>query len=155
MVGSRRAETYQNRISLRVRLGGGVYFWTDSLRSTSHLDGRIKLRGPNTPLGQRPGEYVVQRKMLRKMIGWIHVDTDDWETIRHVRKMRQNQCLAKYPIEDWSCTLKSRKLSLVLKSDSWPLLVQLSTAWDPRECHYDAHRKVGQPPLRWNDDLSN
>ena len=47
---------------------------------------------------------VVQRTMLRKMIGWVSSTEDDWETIGHKMKERLRRCLELYPIADWSET---------------------------------------------------
>ena len=45
---------------------------------------------------------IAQRKMLRRMVGWVIFDDDIWENFGRRMKARFKRGLMKYPILDWS-----------------------------------------------------
>ena len=75
---------------------------------------------------------VIQRKMLRKMMGWIQCSEMTWQEIGHQRKIRLEQHLRDYPIGDWSQTLKERKKRLISQSNGFPSWTKNAIEWDPR-----------------------
>ena len=56
---------------------------------------------------------VMQRKILRRMVGWVCNTGESWEVVGHRMKHRLQRCLGIYPIMDWSKTIVSRKLKVV------------------------------------------
>jgi len=103
---------------------------------------------------------VIQRKMLRKIIGWVFGDPEDtWEEIGRRMKMRMTAGLQSYPIQDWSAMSSSRKKALQERtcSPTTSHLVQQAVNWKPYLCELlnsqIAYRSVGRPPYRWNDDI--
>ena len=45
---------------------------------------------------------VVQRKMLRKIVGWVRLRTDNWEITMRRMSLRLKTALDHYPITSWS-----------------------------------------------------
>ena len=45
---------------------------------------------------------VTQRRMLRKIVGWIRFDDEDWEVTGRRMKARLEAGLRQYPIKTWS-----------------------------------------------------
>ena len=45
---------------------------------------------------------IVQRKMLRKIVGWVRCATDNWETTMRIMSHRLKRALDDYPITSWS-----------------------------------------------------
>ena len=54
---------------------------------------------------------VTQRRMLRKIVGWIRFDDEDWEITGRRMKTRLEAGLRQYPIKVWS----ERRANLVQK----------------------------------------
>ena len=103
---------------------------------------------------------VIQRKMLRQIVGWVFGDPDDsWEEIGHRMKMRMKAGLQSYPIQDWSAMIFSRKQALQERtySPNTSYLVRQAVNWEPGLCDslnsQIAYRSVGRPPYRWNDGV--
>ena len=92
--------------------------------------------------------------MLRRIVGWIAYTDETWEEIGHRMKDRLQQSLTRYPIRDWSATLKRRKEVLKLKYEGLPYWTKCAMKWDPRTTPGNlqvTHRLVGRPPKRWDD----
>ena len=69
---------------------------------------------------------TVQRKMLRRMVGWARSSDDSWEALGRRMKLRLQNALEKFPIDDWSRILRDRKVSLIENQWLWPCLTQLA-----------------------------
>ena len=101
-----------------------------------------------------------QRKMLRKIAGWVRYPTETWETTMRRMKHRATRALIQYPITDWSKRIHGMKVKMVRRIENLPLdrwEVQ-SSKWLPANVHDDsqefyAFRDRGRPPLRWNDKI--
>ena len=74
---------------------------------------------------------VVQRRMLRRMIGWVSSTGDTWEQRGSKMKLRLQRCLAIYPLMDWSTIIQQRKNKLVSCKSEWPEWTKLATEWSP------------------------
>ena len=99
---------------------------------------------------------VTQRRMLRKIVGWIRFDDEDWEVIGRRMKTRLEAGLRQYPIKTWS----ERRANLVQK-----LLDKIANApdddlrkaafnWNPSVIgeYFDGshpYRAPGRPRQRW------
>ena len=59
---------------------------------------------------------VVQRTMLRRLIGWISFAEEIWESIGHKMKMQLQKCLEKHPIDDWRFKFVSVCLHIHLRA---------------------------------------
>ena len=101
---------------------------------------------------------ATQRKMLRKIIGWVRLLDEAWELIMRRMKDRVNRALEKYPIIQWKRRIAKYlwKYVLRLKTTSNELWINEASNWDPNECddpssEYFPHRCVGRPNLRWDD----
>ena len=98
---------------------------------------------------------VLQRKMLRNMVGWTRREPEDWsDTMRRMRD-RVEAALRQYPIENWSAQLLRRQFRMVCRfsaqNDEWPMRI---SRWHPTVTENGAHRSPGRPPVRWDDRLN-
>ena len=102
---------------------------------------------------------VSQRKMLRRIVGWVHVmgDEESWESVGHRMKVKLSRALASYPIRPWSELIAERKLALQekLSSPAVSPLVQRVVSWFPPDCqHLNNHIakvRVGHPRHEWHN----
>ena len=101
-----------------------------------------------------------QRKMLRKIAGWVRYPTETWETTMRRMKYRVTRALIQYPITDWSKRIHGMKAKMVRRIENLPLdrWEVKSSKWLPANVHDDsqefyAFRDRGRPPLRWNDNI--
>jgi len=99
---------------------------------------------------------VTQRRLLRKIVGWIRFDDEDWEVTGRRMKARLEAGLRQYPIKTWS----ERRANLVQK-----LLDKIANApdddlrktafnWNPSVIgeYFDGshpYRAPGRPRQRW------
>lgn len=99
---------------------------------------------------------VVQRTIIRRMVGWIYSATESWEEIRHRMKHRVQKCSELHPILDWSETIGKRKMSLVSAINEAPLWTVSAFEWDPTECSsanvHIARRFRGRPFSRLHNN---
>ena len=58
---------------------------------------------------------VVQRTMLRRIIGWVSVSDESWEERGHRMKLRFQRCMEKCPVNDWSNIINDRKIGFASK----------------------------------------
>ena len=98
---------------------------------------------------------ILQRKMLRRIVGWVHVEPEEWcETMRRMRT-RVDAALRLYPMEAWSGELLRRQFRMVCRfsrrSDEWAMRV---SRWSPSHTNVGAHRGRGRPTVRWDDRLN-
>ena len=101
---------------------------------------------------------IVQRKMLREIVGWVRYESEGWDITMHRMNDRLCQALCQYKVCPWSERIQVMKQKMVsriegLPHDRWE---SLSSKWLPSLVHDDsqewhAFRERGRPPLRWND----
>lgn len=102
---------------------------------------------------------VVQRRMLRSIVGWRRVDGEEWVVTMRRMNSRVSYALCQHPIPNWTKQLRSRKFTLASR-----LAGQLgwhfhTTKWLPTEQWWHnfsekPSRKPGRPATRWDDDLN-
>ena len=105
---------------------------------------------------------IVQRKMLRAVVGWAGFGKpgESWEDrgrlMKHrVEKERERErALATYPVEPWSTILENRKQHLHQNVSALPLFTQAALLWNASETaalnHQTfARRSQGCPRTRW------
>ena len=90
---------------------------------------------------------VVQRTMLRRVVGWVRVDGESWEITGSRMKRRLEAALTQHPIKDWSSKRNEHRDVLKHKviSGSLSVLCSLSFRWRPTV------RRRGRPHQRWTD----
>ena len=105
---------------------------------------------------------VVQRRMLRSIVGWVRVHDDlSWRDI--MVQMNHKLAIAKtlFPMEGWADRLFRSKFRLAHRiarsPERWPAK---SVSWNPLtnwELNFACkpHRKCGRPSTRWDDILTN
>ena len=98
---------------------------------------------------------VLQRRMLRSIVGWVRVPDEPWDDT--MRRMRHKVARATsiFPIPTWTSQLARHKFgpagSFMQKAADWPAR---AIRWDPSSTHPYAHRGRGRPQRRWDDDLA-
>lgn len=101
---------------------------------------------------------IVQRRMLRSIVGWVALDGNDWRTVMRRMNDRLQAALELYPVCAWSDSLFKRQYRFaahVAGSNSWPGFAAL---WEPCEnwrenFHTIPSRARGRPQQRWDDML--
>jgi len=102
---------------------------------------------------------VVQRKMLRSIIGWTAFshEGETWEERGHRMKSKMEHTLNRHPVSIWSELIDQRKDALYerLSLSSTSPLLKLAANWSPSHCqalngHY-AHKTAGRPRAYWED----
>jgi len=101
---------------------------------------------------------ITQRKMLRRMVGWVISDDDTWEDAGRRMKARLEGALMRYPILDWSLQRNRNRERIMTRvaEDLCPELVSAAIAWQPAEMPITEvdvmpHRDRGRPRQRWDD----
>ena len=98
---------------------------------------------------------VLQRKMLRRIVGWVRMDGEEWsETMRRMRT-KVESALRLYPIESWSEQLLRRQFRMVCRMarrpNEWAMCV---SCWNPACANEGAGRARQRPATRWEDRLN-
>ena len=98
---------------------------------------------------------ILQRKMLRRIVGWARQGDEEWsETMRRMR-MKVDRALCLYPVEAWSKQLLRRQFRMVCRlsrcRDEWAMRV---SCWNPILTNAAACRTRGRPATRWDDRLN-
>ena len=105
---------------------------------------------------------VVQRRMLRSIVGWVRIHDDlSWRDV--MVQMNHKLAIAKtlFPMEGWADRLFRSKFRLAHRiarsPERWPAK---SVSWNPLtnwESNFACkpHRKRGRPSTRWDDILTN
>ena len=89
---------------------------------------------------------ATQRKMLRRIVGWVHHSDEDWHGIGARMKARLDAALVRSPVRTWS-EARNRQRERLLKrieTDQAPDIVSMAARWVP-----DGQRKQGRPFQRW------
>lgn len=152
---SRHSKTLTNRnISIKLRLK-----LFDSVVTPTILFGLTAL-----PLHQSHLDKinVTQRKMLRKIAGWVRLPNEPWETTMKRMTDRVTNALQQWPIKKWGARIHEARWKHVsrLKTMSPTSLQMLSSKWTPpenidRTIQCRPYRNVGRPNLRWDDQINN
>ena len=103
---------------------------------------------------------VCQRKMLRKIVGWVRHPGDEWETVMHNMKSKMNTAMHQFFVRPWDVRIIGARVKnferIQLMDDyRWE---KLSMQWDPNVVddesqEYVPYRNVGRPILRWTDPV--
>ena len=101
---------------------------------------------------------ICQRKMLRKVIGWVRYDGEQWETTMQRMKLKVENGMRQYLVKPWGGRIESMKTKYFQRLEGmedrrWE---KLSFQWEPTKVddnsqEYYAHRCSGRPVLRWFD----
>ena len=97
---------------------------------------------------------VVQRRMLRLIVGWVRAPEEAWAgTMRRMRG-RVDAAPRTQPVPSWSTHFAKRVYrkarSVATRPESWPHRI---AKWCPRDT-YHVHRRPGRPPVRFDDALN-
>ena len=104
---------------------------------------------------------VIQRKMLRSIVGWVRHEDENCETTMHRMKQRLATAMDLHYVEPWEHYILRQQWRYAVhaafseKSD-WP--VRLAN-WNPLlvddvSSPYIAYRSQGRPRIRWDDRLN-
>lgn len=101
---------------------------------------------------------IVQREMLRKIVGWVRIGDESWETTMSRMKDRVHRALLQRPVIPWTTRIGKALWKLIVRikeapSESW---ISQSSKWFPNECEDEsteflAYRGRGRPSLKWDD----
>ena len=94
---------------------------------------------------------VVQRKMMRRIIGGIPCNNNDWSDYHRRQNARMAAALDRFPIQNWEERLREQKRVLKAQLDTGTrcaLAVRVHS-WYPPSTFAAAHRNRGHPRTRW------
>ena len=79
---------------------------------------------------------AVQRKMLRKIVGWVRIQNEPWDVTMRRMKLRVERALVTYPIIWWKTRIAKYLWKSILcvqtaPDTSW---IKLASNWEPNEC---------------------
>ena len=100
---------------------------------------------------------ALQRKMLRRIVGWRRVDGEPWdETMRRMRD-RLERARRLHNWQRWSYRFFRGQWKFVVHfskttMSEWMLLYNCSPCFDVRG-DYVPHRDVGRPRTKWDEHL--
>ncbi|CAK0910569.1 unnamed protein product, partial [Prorocentrum cordatum] len=77
---------------------------------------------------------VMQRRMLRRMVGWISRSDDTWEDHSRRVKLKLNAALNNCLLYGWSHVVRDRNSTFIWQLPSWPTLARQAAEWLPRDC---------------------
>ena len=77
---------------------------------------------------------VVQRKMLRRIIGWISHSDETWDERGRQMKKRFQKCMESYPVSDRSVSIHIRETLIEPEIENLPFLSSSALRWDPVAC---------------------
>lgn len=102
----------------------------------------------------------IQRKMLRKIVGWVRHVLDEWETTMRNMKVRVTTAMRQYYVRPWDSRIvdarqKNFNRIMSMGNTRWE---KLSMDWEPSKLldssqEFVAHRRVGRPCLKWTDNI--
>ena len=101
---------------------------------------------------------VCQRKMLRKIVGWVWCPGKSWESIMHIMKIKVENAMQQYLVKPWDERIRKMRAKYLNRLASMPNArwEKLSLDWSPIEVvdysqDHVAYRLQGRPLLRWTD----
>ena len=96
-----------------------------------------------------------QRRMLRRMVGWVYKSDKTFEERGHRMKERLARAMSIFPVKSWSEQVRARKTSLMNSMHELPQTKQQAFSWDPPSCAHlnngHAKRARGRPCMRWHE----
>ena len=136
-------------IKLRLRL-------FDSIISPTILIGLLTMPLTQSELTRLD---VVQKKMLRSMVGWVRTPDEDWcDTMARMRD-KVNNALGCYHVDNWTKQLAIRQHNFAAKLARQPGWRRTILAWCPQSNWQNnfgksPKRKPGRPLKKWQEKLS-
>ena len=113
---------------------------------------------PTLPLSKRQVEMldILQRKMLRRIVGWTRQNSEPWRETMLRMQSKLDNAMRLHPVSVWSAQFYRLQFRMVCRfcrqGDGWPVRV---SNWHPPSTDSTAHRKRGRPPIRWDDRLNS
>ena len=102
---------------------------------------------------------VVQRRMLRRIVGWTRLDDESWHQTGSRMKAKLEQAFKILKFQSWSGQIQKAKMSLFTCMKDALLFTRLIFSFDLPACaRFNFHsplRLRGRPHTRWNDDLQH
>ena len=109
------------------------------------------------PLTDRQRERldIVQRRMLRSIVGWSRSASESWaDTMRHMRE-KVDRALRLFPVAEWSKRIAKQQHRLALHiAQNWNSWAAKVSRWQPAATILGAFRSPGRPLRRWDDTLT-
>jgi len=109
---------------------------------------------------QIEGIDILQRKMLRRIVGWRRIENEPWDTTMSRMRDRLDNARTLYNWKTWSYRLARDQWRFAVhlaRSTSTPLkatvLEYTSSAVNDSDALYVPHRLVGRPRTKWDDCL--
>ena len=110
-----------------------------------------------TPLTETQLEKLnaVQRKMLRKIAGWVRHDGEEWSITGRRMKQRLDAALMRRPVAVWSEARGKQRERIIRKAapSEGAGIVARVFKWALRPNLPGAHRRPGRPACRWTDGV--
>ena len=102
---------------------------------------------------------VLQRKMLRSIVGWVRLNGEDWSDTMRRMNHRLSVALELFPIPPWTEQLAKRQFlfaSKIASKQSWSSIAGHWTCTTGWQANFDKmpSRKRGRPLVKWDDKLS-
>ena len=100
---------------------------------------------------------TIQRKMMRRMIGWNFVAGDSWEMAGHKMKNRLQQCTDAMGIKKWSDQIMDRKRKVRGNPNERNYWMYHAIRWYPPCCsnlnYFQCGRARGGQYTKWEDNI--
>ena len=104
----------------------------------------------STPLTatQKQKLDTTQRKMLRRIVGWVRHSEEDWHSTGARMKAKMDAAMAHLPVKPWSEARNCQKERILakIKSGDAPEIVSRAFHWLP-----GGRRCPGRPRQRWHE----
>ena len=96
-----------------------------------------------------------QRKMLRKIVGWVRYEDEEWNITGSRMKQRLDAALTRRPVADWSAARDNQRARLIRKAtreETTGIVCRVfSWALRPTLPAFITYRRRGRPACRWTD----
>ena len=98
---------------------------------------------------------ATQRRMLRRIVGWVRYDDEGWEVTGSRMKRKLQTALAQRPVRAWSEARDHNRRRMIkrLTEGAAPTLAGLAFDWQPASHNVQngtrAYRAQGRPRQRW------
>ena len=106
----------------------------------------------------------LQHRMLRRIVGLVCFDGEDWSTRGRRMKARLSNVLSLHPVKPWSNRIRDSKRTMKrrIMSGEAPLLTCNAVLWHPIACQQlnlvegqlPPRRFCGRPRARWSDVIA-
>lgn len=98
--------------------------------------------------------WFAQKKMMRKIVGWMRLEDEPWEITMRRMKHHVAQTLHQFPVVWWSRRFATYLWKFAARVKTSPLdsLIVQCCEWEPNliddaACEYSPYRGVGRPCL--------